>query len=86
MRLGRLVHTNKEWWLLQRCDNEECLAALGTRPYLKMGKVGQVGQLCQILRFSASIAIDSLWIRIHRQFEKFDSVSIRKIKLRTQDT
>ena len=33
---------------LQRCDNEECLAALGTRPYLQVGKVRQVGKLCQI--------------------------------------
>ena len=27
---------------LQRCDNEECLAALESRPYLKLGKVGKV--------------------------------------------
>ena len=26
--------------LLQRCDNEECLAALKPRPYLKERKVG----------------------------------------------
>ena len=31
---------------LQRCDNEECLAALESGPYLKVRKVGQVGKLC----------------------------------------
>ena len=36
---------------LQRCDNKECLAALESGPYLKMGQVGKVGKvrkLCHI--------------------------------------
>ena len=30
---------------LQRCDNEQCLAALETRPYLKARQVGKVGKV-----------------------------------------
>ena len=43
---------------LQRCDNEECLAALESGPYLKVGKVGKVrkvgkvGKLWQISEIS----------------------------------
>ena len=33
---------------LQRCDNEQCLAALETRPYLKERKVRKVGQVGQV--------------------------------------
>ena len=33
---------------LQRCDNEECLAALGTRPYLKVGKVRKLCHIFEI--------------------------------------
>ena len=33
---------------LQRCDNEECLAALETRPYLIVRKVRKLRKLCHI--------------------------------------
>ena len=39
------------WWRcleLQRCDNEQCLAALETRPYIKVGQLWQLWHIFEI--------------------------------------
>ena len=42
---------------LQRCDNEECIASLETRPYLKMRKVRKVRKLGQLWQISEIFCI-----------------------------